>query len=440
MTKTVARRRRLFALLVIARLLPRDGTGRRGPTNRPAARPTPAGPSLRIRRTGSILPSSTATPPSATSASPAGGRIGPGSASTASRGAEGAAAAEATRAARAGYEAAGPFVVNRAAGQAIDVKLHVTAARPAVADVSLRPDRGEGRPAHDPLPDARHGRRRRRAVRRDQRGEGGDRDAAAEPRGVSGGGQGRVPAQGRRHRPRHRPADRPGHRSRRPLHPGRGEVPRRQQVGLDHALVPGGRGPAERPAPTPNALPTRVAGPDWWPFEPKGDASAAGEGDVIGMDDWLDKPAGKHGGVRMVRDALRVRGRHARSSSGASTSSYTGNCAPDKKTADFTAARFAKYGINAVRLHKFSYPNERQRHRRPQRLHPHGPRRASTGSTTSPRKLKEQRRLLRLVAHLRLPRPPRRPRQARSPTTRSPRHTSTATPTPSSTSPRTCRT
>ncbi len=30
--------------------------------------------------------------------------------------------------------------------------------------------------------------------------------------------------------------------------------------------------------------------------------------------------------------------------------------APDKQTADFTAARFAKYGINAVRLHKFSYP------------------------------------------------------------------------------------
>ncbi len=30
--------------------------------------------------------------------------------------------------------------------------------------------------------------------------------------------------------------------------------------------------------------------------------------------------------------------------------------APEKKVAEFTAARFAKYGINAVRLHKFSYP------------------------------------------------------------------------------------
>ena len=35
--------------------------------------------------------------------------------------------------------------------------------------------------------------------------------------------------------------------------------------------------------------------------------------------------------------------------------SYTAS-APDREVADFTAARFAKYGINAVRMHKFSYP------------------------------------------------------------------------------------
>src|SRR5206468_74459 len=28
-------------------------------------------------------------------------------------------------------------------------------------------------------------------------------------------------------------------------------------------------------------------------------------------------------------------------------------------TADFTAARFAKYGVNAVRMHKFSYPTDK---------------------------------------------------------------------------------
>jgi hypothetical protein len=36
--------------------------------------------------------------------------------------------------------------------------------------------------------------------------------------------------------------------------------------------------------------------------------------------------------------------------------SYGGGCAPEKKDAEFTAARYAKYGINGVRLHKFSYP------------------------------------------------------------------------------------
>jgi hypothetical protein len=38
--------------------------------------------------------------------------------------------------------------------------------------------------------------------------------------------------------------------------------------------------------------------------------------------------------------------------------SYTAS-APDKETADFTAARFAKYGVNAVRMHKFSYPTDK---------------------------------------------------------------------------------
>ena len=36
--------------------------------------------------------------------------------------------------------------------------------------------------------------------------------------------------------------------------------------------------------------------------------------------------------------------------------SYGGNCAPEKDAAEFTAARYAKSGVNAVRLHKFSYP------------------------------------------------------------------------------------
>jgi hypothetical protein len=92
------------------------------------------------------------------------------------------------------------------------------------------------------------------------------------------------------------------------------------------------------------------AGPDWFAFQPSKKVVPG----VIDLDDWLDRPAGKHGGVRMVKD-------HFAFTDGAPVKfwginlSYTAN-APDKEAADFTAARFAKYGINAVRMHKFSYP------------------------------------------------------------------------------------
>jgi hypothetical protein len=42
-----------------------------------------------------------------------------------------------------------------------------------------------------------------------------------------------------------------------------------------------------------------LVGPDWFAFVAKGNAAPA----VIGMEDWLDKPAGKHGGVRIADDA-----------------------------------------------------------------------------------------------------------------------------------------
>ena len=50
-----------------------------------------------------------------------------------------------------------------------------------------------------------------------------------------------------------------------------------------------------------------LAGPDWFAFQPSKEVVPG----VIDMDRWLDGPAGKHGGVRMVKDALRLRGRHA---------------------------------------------------------------------------------------------------------------------------------
>ncbi len=76
---------------------------------------------------------------------------------------------------------------------------------------------------------------------------------------------------------------------------------------------------------------------------------------VIAMDDWLEKPAGKRGGVRMVGDRFQFEDGTPIKFWGTNLS-YGGGCAPPKADADATAARFARYGVNAVRLHKFSYP------------------------------------------------------------------------------------
>jgi hypothetical protein len=99
-----------------------------------------------------------------------------------------------------------------------------------------------------------------------------------------------------------------------------------------------------------------VAGPGWWAFATRGDASVSGDADVIGMQEWLETPAGKRGGVRVAGDEFHFEDGSPVKFWGTNLA-YGNNCAPEKSIADFTAARFARYGINAVRLHKFSYPN-----------------------------------------------------------------------------------
>ncbi len=93
-----------------------------------------------------------------------------------------------------------------------------------------------------------------------------------------------------------------------------------------------------------------LAGSDWFAFRPSKEVTAG----IIDMDRWLDRPAGKHGGVRTVKDHFAFEDGTPVKFWGVNLS-YTAN-APDKETADFTAARLAKYGVNAVRMHKFSYP------------------------------------------------------------------------------------
>ncbi|MGA2033047.1 MAG: hypothetical protein ABSG68_12375 [Thermoguttaceae bacterium] len=96
-----------------------------------------------------------------------------------------------------------------------------------------------------------------------------------------------------------------------------------------------------------------LAGPDWFPFHCNDDPAPG----VIGMNDWLERPAGKHGGVRMAGDQFQFADGTPVKFWGVNLS-YGGGCAPEKKDGRFTAARFAKYGVNGVRLHKFTYPKD----------------------------------------------------------------------------------
>ena len=103
-------------------------------------------------------------------------------------------------------------------------------------------------------------------------------------------------------------------------------------------------------AENPEQLPVTSAGPDWYPLQPVTDIGPS----VIGMENWLPKPAGARGPIKIVGD-------HFESADGKpvkfwGTNLCYGANVPLKAAADFHAARFVKYGINCVRLHKFLHP------------------------------------------------------------------------------------
>ena len=88
---------------------------------------------------------------------------------------------------------------------------------------------------------------------------------------------------------------------------------------------------------------------DWFVFAPDNDYAPG----VIGMSDWLDAPAGKHGFVQMVDDRLVFENGKPVKFWGTNI----GSSRPfaDAATADRRVEQFRKYGINAVRLHKFTW-------------------------------------------------------------------------------------
>jgi hypothetical protein len=101
------------------------------------------------------------------------------------------------------------------------------------------------------------------------------------------------------------------------------------------------------------AVDTAVS-PDWFPFEPQDDFTGPS---AIGMADWLDRPAGKHGFVQLRGDRLAFEDGTPAKFWG--TNVCNTRVAWPNERADRVADRLAKYGVNLVRMHKFTWPNGR---------------------------------------------------------------------------------
>jgi hypothetical protein len=85
----------------------------------------------------------------------------------------------------------------------------------------------------------------------------------------------------------------------------------------------------------------------WYPWRGTGAADES----VMGMADWLERPAGKHGRIVRQDDKLLYNGTPIKL--WGLNVCYSA-CAPKKELADRRAAFYARYGINAVRLHKYA--------------------------------------------------------------------------------------
>ncbi len=87
----------------------------------------------------------------------------------------------------------------------------------------------------------------------------------------------------------------------------------------------------------------------WYPFRPEEDFS----GSSIDMSDWLDKPAGKHGFVKVVDDKLVFEDATPVKFWG--TNICSARPYSDNETVDKWVRFITKYGMNGIRFHKFTY-------------------------------------------------------------------------------------
>ena len=87
----------------------------------------------------------------------------------------------------------------------------------------------------------------------------------------------------------------------------------------------------------------------WFTWQPK---NTLEEG-VIGMSDWLDAPAGKHGWLTIQESDFAFEDGTPLKVWGVNHSNK--GCGPDREEADRRARWYAKMGVNAIRMHKFTY-------------------------------------------------------------------------------------
>ena len=90
---------------------------------------------------------------------------------------------------------------------------------------------------------------------------------------------------------------------------------------------------------------------DWWVWSPENST----EPSVIGMENWLDAPAGKFGRLQFEGNQFTFEKKEGPVKLWGVNVSYANSAPKTHEIADATAAHFAKYGVNIVRLHKFGY-------------------------------------------------------------------------------------
>lgn len=88
---------------------------------------------------------------------------------------------------------------------------------------------------------------------------------------------------------------------------------------------------------------------DWFTFDVRDDFRPS----VVGMEKWLDAPAGKHGFVRMHKSWLRFEDGTPIKFWGVNI--CNGRVALSKSISREWARKLAKFGVNAVRFHKFTF-------------------------------------------------------------------------------------